>query len=91
MLAQESKLSNGPTSRFFANMDALQDPLSLDLDEFPTFGFVSRALVEDNPGFGQATNGPNLEGFREASARELSTLQNLKSWTLVKRQPWMKV
>jgi|AntRauTorckE5430_2_1112549.scaffolds.fasta_scaffold01697_10 hypothetical protein len=60
-------------------MDVLQDPMPLDLDEYSTLGFVSRASAEDNPGFGQAINGPNSEGFWQSCAKEISTLQNLKS------------
>ena len=82
---------NGESSWFFADMDVLQDPLDLVLDNFPTFGLVSRAPAEDNPGFGKAVNGPNSEGFWEGSAKEISTVQNLKSWDMVKRKPQMNV
>lgn len=40
-LMQESNTKNGDLHRFFANMDVLQDPLSLDLDDLPTFGFIN--------------------------------------------------
>jgi Reverse transcriptase (RNA-dependent DNA polymerase). len=36
-------------------------------------------------------NGPNSEGFWEASVKEISTLQTLRTWTQVKKQPWMNV
>ena len=82
MLASNAK--NGDVSRYFAAMDVYQDPLDLILDEFPKFGLVSQASAEDNPNFGQAMNGPNAEGFWDASAREISTLQKFCSWTQVK-------
>ena len=63
MPAGQSKDTNGETSWFFADMDVLQDPLDLVLDNFPTFGLVSRASAEDNPGISEAMNGPNSEGF----------------------------
>jgi hypothetical protein len=90
-LMQESNTKNGDSRRFFANMDVLQDPLSLDLDDFPTFGFISKASADDNPRFDQAMNGPNSEGFWEASVKEISTLQALRTWTQVKRLPSMNV
>ena len=91
MLAGQSKNTNGETSRFFADMDVLQDSPDLVLDDFPAFGLVSRVSAEDNPGFGEAKNGPNSEGFWESSAKEISTLQNLKSLDMVKRKSWMNV
>jgi len=72
-------------------MDVHQDPLDLILDKFPTFGLVSQASAEDNPNFGQAMNGPNAEEFWDASAREISTIQKLRSWTQVKRTQGMNV
>jgi len=86
-----SNAKNGDVSRYFAAMDVHQDPLDLILDEFPTFDLVSQASAEDNPNFGQATNGPNAEGFWDASARDISTLQKLRSWTQVKRTQGMNV
>lgn len=90
-LMNESITPNGNARRFFAEMDVLQDPLSLELDDFPTFGFISKASADDNPRFEQAMNGPNAEGFWEAGAKEISTLQALNTWTQVKRQSWMNV
>ena len=91
MLAGNSKDSNGDSSRYFASMDVNQDPLDLTLDEFPTLGLASKAAAEDNPNFGQAMNGPNAEGFWDASVKEISTLQKLNSWTQVKRLQGMNV
>jgi hypothetical protein len=90
-LTNPSVTPNGNSRRFFAEMDALQNPLSLELDDFPTFGFISKASADDNPRFEQAMNGPNADGFWEASAKEISTLQVLNTWTQVKRQSWMNV
>ena len=36
-------------------------------------------------------NGPNAEGFWDASVKDISTLQKLNSWTQVKRQQGMNV
>ena len=52
---------------------------------------MSKAGAEDNPNFGQAMNGPYSEGFWDASAKEISTLQKLRSWTQVKRTQGMNV
>jgi hypothetical protein len=90
-LSQESVTPSGDSRRFFAAMDVLQNPLTLELDDFPTFGFISKASADDNPRFEQAMNGPNAEGFWEAGAKEISTLQALNTWTQVKRQSWMNV
>jgi Reverse transcriptase (RNA-dependent DNA polymerase)./Integrase core domain. len=90
-LMNESITPNGDSRRFFAEMDALQNPFSLELDDFPTFGFISKASADDNPRFEQAMNGPNAEGFWEASAKEISTLQALNTWSQVKKESWMNV
>lgn len=86
-LMNESITPNGDSRRFFAEMDALQNPLSLELDDFPTFGFISKVSADDNPRYEQAMNGPNAEGFWEASAKkEISTLQALNRWTQMKKE-----
>ena len=90
-LAAEAKESNGDASRFFATMDALQDPIDLTLDEMPTLSFVSKASTADHPGFDEAMNGPNSKGFWEASLREVETLAGIGTWTQVKRESWMNV
>ena len=50
-LASESKDSNGDASRFFANMDALQNPEDLTMDDFPELAFVTKSSQNDNPRF----------------------------------------
>ena len=44
-LASESKDSNGDASRFFANMDALQNPEDLTMDDFPELAFVEKKKI----------------------------------------------
>jgi hypothetical protein len=91
-LMQEVETPNGDSRIFFStSIDVLQDPLSLDLDDFPTFGFISKAFADDNPCSDQAMNGPSSEVFWEASVKEISTLQTLRTWIQVKRQSWMNV
>ena len=90
-LASESKDANGTASRFFAAMDSLQDPRDGVLDQFPTLAFATKASDADNPRFEEAMNGPNSKGFWEAAVKELCTLQNINTWEMVKREPWMNV
>ena len=91
MLASKSKDSNGDASRFFAQMDALQDPEDLTMEDFPELAFAKMSSEQDNPRFDQAMNGPNSKGFWEASAKEVATLQNIGTWEQVKRKPEMNV
>ena len=90
-LASKSKETNGDASRFFASIDALQDPEDLTMDDFPELAFVTKSSQNDNPRFDEAMNGPNSEGFWEASAKEVATLQNIGTWEQVERKPDMNV
>ena len=90
-LASESKDSNGDASRFFANMDALQNPEDLTMDDFPELAFVIKSSQNDNPRFDEAMNGPNSDGFWEAAAKEAAILQNIGTWEQVERKPEMNV
>jgi hypothetical protein len=44
-LTKESVTPSGDSRRFFAAMDVLQNPLTLELDDFPTFGFIRKFLL----------------------------------------------
>ena len=90
-LASKSKDSNGDASRFFANMDALQNPEDLTMDDFPELAFVTKSSQNDNPRFDEAMNGLNSEGFWDASAKEITVLQKIGTWEQVKRTPGMNV
>ena len=76
---------------FFARMEVLQDPETLDMSDFPTLAFAARASAEDNPRFDEAMRGPNAEGFWQASAKEITTLQKINTWTQVPREAGMNV
>ena len=90
-LASKSRDSNGDASRFFAQMDALQNPEDLSMDDFPELAFATKSSQNDNPRFDEAMNGPNSEGFWEAAAKEAATLQNIGTWEQVERKPDMNV
>ena len=45
----------------------------------------------DNPSYTQAMNSPNADKWYEAAQIELKTLEDINAWSLVKREPWMKV
>eukprot|EP00956_Cyclotella_meneghiniana_P031963 scaffold85834_cov44-Cyclotella_meneghiniana.AAC.4 len=45
----------------------------------------------DNPTYTQAMNSPNADKWYEAAQIELKTLEDINAWSLVKREPWMKV
>ena len=90
-LAADSKNSNGDASRFFASMDALQDPVDMTMDDFPELVFATKSSQNDNPRFDEAMNGPNSEGFWVAGAKEVATLQNIGTWEQVERKPEMNI
>ena len=90
-LAAESKDQNGDVSRFFAEMDALQNPIDGTMDDLHPLAFASKAAAKDNPRFEEAMNGPNSQGFWEASLKEVETLAAMDTWVQVKREKWMNV
>ena len=46
---------------------------------------------EDNPAFTEAMNGTDAAGFLEAMKTEIATLIRMKTFTVVKQEPWMNV
>ncbi|GFH50753.1 hypothetical protein CTEN210_07229 [Chaetoceros tenuissimus] len=90
-LSAKDKFANDDARRFFARMEVLQDPETLDMSDFPTLAFAARASADDNPRFDEAMRGPNAEGFWQASAKEITTLQKINTWTQVPREAGMNV
>ena len=86
-------LKNEDSRRFFAAMEHLQDPVSLELDELPTLAlfYLASASSADTPRYHEAMNGPNRDGFTDASVIEISTLQGMNAWTQVLRLPSMNI
>ena len=86
-------LKNEDSRRFFAAMEALQDPDSLELDELPTLAlfYLASASSADTPRYHEAMHGPNRDGFVDASVIEISTLQGMNAWTQVPRLPSMNI
>jgi hypothetical protein len=51
----------------------------------------TKSNPEDYPSYTKAVNGPNGDKWDEAIDKELETLEKINAWTLVRRQPGMKV
>ena len=58
-------------------MESLQDPETLELDDFPTLAlfYLAAASSSDTPRYHEAMHGPNCDGFLNVSAIEINTLQ----------------
>ena len=85
--------TNGDSKRYFGNMDILQNPFNNDLDSFPTLALQAQksASSADNPRWHEAMRGPHADGFMKANILEISTLQELKTWTQVPRRSNLNV
>ena len=53
--------------------------------------FSARVNEETTPTWNQAMNGPDAEGFWEAMAIEIRTLEKMEAWEVVEREVWMEV
>ena len=53
--------------------------------------YITVANQDDNPTLTEAMNGPDAAGFFKAMELELETLITMEVFTVVDREPWMKV
>jgi hypothetical protein len=53
--------------------------------------YITVANQDDNPTLTEAMNGPDAAGFFKAMEQELDTLITMEVFTVVNREPWMKV
>jgi hypothetical protein len=53
--------------------------------------YITVANQDDNPTLTEAMNGPDAAGFFKAMELELDTLITMEVFTIVNREPWMKV
>lgn len=67
------------------------DPVSETIEQWSPTALAAKANDEDNPSWEQAMNGPNSEGFWEASEKEIRTLEKMRVWDVVDRESWMNV
>ena len=77
--------------RTFAEIMKSYDPIEGTVESWNPLAFAAKTHDADLPSFQQALNGPRRKGFIEAMKKEITTLINMDTWTVVKKQPWMKV
>jgi hypothetical protein len=93
----DKALSLLKSKSFRACMSTFAD-LNFDYDDqtlrdWHPFTLAAKAMSmdEDTPTFEEATNGPYADEFWNAMDQELETLESMKVWDVVKREPWMNV
>jgi hypothetical protein len=53
--------------------------------------FGAKANDADTPNWTEAMHGPHADEFAAAMEKEVSTLEGMKAWDVVPRQPWMNI
>jgi hypothetical protein len=67
-------------------------PSGVQLVEYLNPGlYMTVANQDDNPTLTEAMNGPGAAGFFKAMEQKLETLIQMEVFTILDRQPWMKV
>jgi len=74
-----------------------QRNLEYSYDLQPLVDYLNPAILQivvpnsDTPTFQEAMNGPNAAGFLKAMEIEVDTLQEMNTFEVIDRQPWMKI
>jgi hypothetical protein len=79
-------------SKMMALLQLATDPFTNEIDgDLHPCVLASKACQADNPTFEEAMNGPHREGFHEAMAKEIKTLDDMKCWEVIDRVPGSNV
>ena len=86
-----SMLKSFDAKRCLLKMLSSYNEVTKTLESWNPFALAAKANDADTPDWNTAMNGPNAEGFWEACKIEIETLEKMKVWDVVKREPWMNV
>ena len=86
-----SDLKSLSSKRALIQMLKTYDPQEETVEEFSPMALAARANDASTPTWSEAMNGPNEEGFWDACKLEIETLEKMKVWDVVDKEPWMRV
>ena len=86
-----AEIKNGDSKSVLAYLERHYDYETKTQEDWHPHALAAKANDADNPGFEEAMNGPDAEGYWEACKLEWQTLVDMKVWDVVKRQSWMRV